>query len=242
MTYFNGVTEKLEDMVKLMDKWGGPETYPHMAAGWAVALDSPFQWTKQVASDFGGTRVGMVAHWPKGIKAKNEMRPQFSHVIDIAPTILEAAGLPEPKVVNGTPQIPMEGKSLVYTFDNAHGQGTCTPPSTSRSPATARSITTAGWPAPFTRRRGNPSRAARWRTTSGNSTIRAPTSASPTTSPPQNPEKLKELQAVFLAGGTKYNVLPIDDRVFERLNGAAWAAPISWERAPRSPSPKACPA
>jgi arylsulfatase A-like enzyme len=123
MTYFNGVTEKFEDLLpKMMDKWGGPETYPHMAAGWAVALDSPFQWTKQVASDFGGTRVGMVAHWPKGIKARNEVRTQFSHVIDIAPTVLEAAGLPEPKIVNGTPQIPMEGTSLVYTFDDAEAK------------------------------------------------------------------------------------------------------------------------
>ena len=88
-------------------------------SGWAVAFDSPFSWTKQVASDFGGTRNGMVVHWPKGIKAKNEMRTQFSHVIDVAPTILEAAKLPEPKVVDGTPQIPMEGVSMVYTFDDA---------------------------------------------------------------------------------------------------------------------------
>lgn len=118
-TYFNGVHEKVEDMLKVMDKWGGPETYPHMAAGWAVALDAPFGWMKQVASDFGGTRNGMVVHWPKGIQAKNGIRTQFSHVIDVAPTILEAAGLPEPKVVDGTPQIPMEGTSLVYSFDNA---------------------------------------------------------------------------------------------------------------------------
>jgi arylsulfatase len=85
-TYFNGVPEKVEDMLKRMDQWGGPETYPHMAAGWAVALDAPFGWMKQVASDFGGTRNGMVVHWPKGIKAKNEIRTQFSHVIDVAPT------------------------------------------------------------------------------------------------------------------------------------------------------------
>ena len=90
-----------------------------MAAGWAVALDSPFGWMKQVPSDFGGTRNGMVIHWPKGIKAKNGIRTQFSHVIDVAPTILEAIGLPEPKVVNGTPQIPMEGTSLVYSFEDA---------------------------------------------------------------------------------------------------------------------------
>ncbi|HLD68341.1 MAG TPA: arylsulfatase, partial [Pseudomonas sp.] len=118
-TYFNGVKENVADMVKLMDKWGGPETYPHMAAGWALALDAPFGWMKQVASDFGGTRNGMVVHWPKGIKAKNEIRSQFGHVIDVAPTILQAAGLPEPKVVNGTPQVPMEGTSLLYSFDDA---------------------------------------------------------------------------------------------------------------------------
>ena len=97
MTYFNGVAEKVEDLIPLIDKWGGPETFPHMAAGWAVAFDAPFTWTKQVASDFGGTRNGMVIHWPQGIKANGGLRSQFSHVIDVAPTILEAAGLPEPK-------------------------------------------------------------------------------------------------------------------------------------------------
>ena len=96
-----------------------PTTYSHYAAGWAVAGDTPFTWTKQVASSYGGTRNGMVVHWPKGIKAKGEVRSQWHHVIDIAPTILEAAGLPEPKSVNGTPQTPIEGVSMVYTFDDA---------------------------------------------------------------------------------------------------------------------------
>src|SRR4030095_2058138 len=105
MTYFNGVVEKVEDLIPLMDKWGGPETFPHMAAGWAVAFDTPFTWTKQVASDFGGTRNGVAIHWPKGIREKGGLRPQFSHVIDIAPTILEAAGLPQPKSVNGVVQV-----------------------------------------------------------------------------------------------------------------------------------------
>ena len=118
-TYFNGVPEKVEDMLKKIDQWGGPETYPHMAAGWSVAFNAPFGWMKQVPSDFGGTRNGMVVHWPKGIKAKNGIRTQFGHVIDVAPTVLQAAGLPEPKVVNGTPQIPMAGTSLVYSFDDA---------------------------------------------------------------------------------------------------------------------------
>jgi arylsulfatase A-like enzyme len=102
MTYFNGVTEKVEDLIPLIDKWGGPETFPHMSIGWAVAFDSPFAWTKQVASDFGGTRNAMVIHWPKGIKQPGGLRSQFGHVIDIAPTILEAAGLPEPTSVNAS--------------------------------------------------------------------------------------------------------------------------------------------
>ena len=123
-TYFNGVQEKVEDMLKLMDKWGGPETYPHMAAGWAIAFNAPFGWMKQVPSDFGGTRNGMAVSWPKGIKAKNGIRTQFGHVIDVAPTVLEAIGLPEPTSVNGVQQIPMAGTSLVYSFDDAERQGT----------------------------------------------------------------------------------------------------------------------
>ena len=118
-TYFNGVQETVAQMLPKLDQWGGPETYPHMASGWAVGFDAPFGWMKQVPSDFGGTRNGMVMSWPKGIQAKNGIRTQFSHVIDVAPTILQAIGLPEPKVVNGTPQIPMEGSSLVYTFEEA---------------------------------------------------------------------------------------------------------------------------
>ena len=158
-TYFNGVPEKVEDMLKLMDKWGGPETYPHMAAGWAVALNAPFGWMKQVPSDFGGTRNGMVVSWPKGIKAKNEVRTQFGHVIDVAPTVLQAIGLPEPKSVNGVKQIPMEGTSLAYTLRRTPRRRSATRRSTSRSPATAPSTTTAGTRARSTARRGKRSRA-----------------------------------------------------------------------------------
>ena len=106
MTYFNGVQETVPDMLKKYDEWGGPSTYPHMAAGWAVAGDTPFMWTKQVASNYGGTRNGMIVSWPKGIKAANEIRSQWHHVIDVAPTVLEAASLPEPKSVNGIVQKP----------------------------------------------------------------------------------------------------------------------------------------
>src|SRR2546430_2366825 len=109
MTYFNGVHEKVEDIPKRYDDLGGPMSYGHYAAGWAVAEDTPFTWTKQVAANYGGTRNGMVVQWPARIKARGEVRLQWHHVIDIAPTILEAAGLPEPRVVNGTPQTPIEG-------------------------------------------------------------------------------------------------------------------------------------
>ena len=91
----------------------------HFNVGWAWALDSPFQWMKQIASHFGGTRNGMVVSWPKRIRDRGGLRSQFHHVIDIMPTILEAAGIPHPDVVNGTPQKPIEGTSMLYSFDDA---------------------------------------------------------------------------------------------------------------------------
>ncbi len=179
-TYFNGVQETVPEMLRLIDQWGGPETYPHMAAGWSVALNAPFGWMKQVPSDFGGTRNGMVVHWPKGIKAKNGIRTQFGHVIDVAPTILEAIGLPEPTVVNGTPQIPMEGKSLLGTFDDPKAKD----PRVTQYFEIAGNRTTAGTHARFTGHPGRPRRAGRSRTTPpGNCTTCARTSAWPKTSP-----------------------------------------------------------
>ena len=123
MTYFNAEPKgsDVDFMLEHYDTWGGPTTYPHMAAGWAVAFDSPFTWTKQVASNYGGTRNPLIVHWPKRIKGKGEMRSQWHHVIDIVPTILEAAGLPQPRVVNGMPQRPIEGVSMVYTWDYPEG-------------------------------------------------------------------------------------------------------------------------
>ena len=214
-TYFNGVPEQVADMQKHADEWGGPSTYPHMAAGWAVAFNSPFTWVKQVASSFGGTRVGMVAHWPQGIKAKNQIRTQFSHVIDIAPTILEAAGLPEPKVVNGTPQIPMEGNSLLFSFDDAKARDRHT--TQYFEIAGNRAIYHDGWLAGTVHKapwEARPARALQddvWELYDVRNDFSLANNLVA-----KNPDKLKDMQALFLTEAKKYNVLPIDDRVFER--------------------------
>lgn len=214
-TYFNGVQEQVADMQKHADEWGGPSTYPHMAAGWAVAFNAPFTWVKQVASSFGGTRVGMVAHWPQGIKAKNQIRTQFSHVIDIAPTILEAAGLPEPKVVNGTPQIPMEGNSLLFSFDDAKAKDRHT--TQYFEIAGNRAIYHDGWLAGTVHKapwEAKPARALQddvWELYDVRNDFSLANNLAA-----KNPDKLKDMQALFLTEAKKYNVLPIDDRVFER--------------------------
>ena len=114
-----------------MDQFGGPEAYNHFAVGWAHAMDTPYQWTKQVASHWGGTRNGAIVHWPNGFTARGELRSQFCHVIDVAPTVLDAAGLPAPTFVNGVQQMPHQGTSMVYSFDDA-GARSATTSSTSR--------------------------------------------------------------------------------------------------------------
>lgn len=119
-TYYNAVVPTVEELLPYLDAWGGPDTLPLMAGGWAQVFNSPFAFAKQVASDHGGTRVGMAIRWPEGgVPQGGGMRGQFTHVIDVAPTILEAAGLPEPRVVDGTPQWPMDGTSMVYAFTDA---------------------------------------------------------------------------------------------------------------------------
>ena len=122
MANFNGMAaiETPEFMMSKLDEFGGEGSYGHFAVGWAWAMNSPYQWTKQVASHWGGTRNGTIVHWPKGIKEKGGVRNQFSHVIDVAPTVLEAAGLPEPTAVNGVLQSPYEGTSMLYTFNDAN--------------------------------------------------------------------------------------------------------------------------
>ena len=224
MTYFNAVTEKVEDLLPKLDQWGGPYTFPHMAAGWAVAFDSPFSWTKQVASDFGGTRNGMVIHWPNGIKEEGGLRTQFGHVIDIAPTILEAATLPEPKVVNGTPQIPIEGTSLLYTFDDAGARDRHT--TQYFEIFGNRVIYHEGWlartihRAPWETNNLPPLTSDTWDLYNVHEDFSLANNLAE-----QNSQRLKKLRALFLKEAEKYHVLPIDDRVIERTNPAIAGRP-----------------
>jgi arylsulfatase len=146
MINFNGAAalETPEFLNARIDRLGAPDSYNHYAVGWAHAMNTPYQWTKQVASHWGGTRNGTVVHWPRGIKGKGEIRSQFHHVIDVAPTILEAAGLPAPLFVNGVQQKPLEGASACCTPSTTPGRPSGTRPSTSRCSATAASTTRAG--------------------------------------------------------------------------------------------------
>jgi len=216
MTYFNGVHEKVEDMLKNMDKWGSPYAYNHMAAGWAVMFDTPYKWTKQVGSDFGGTKVGMAVHWPKGIKAKNELRTQFHHVIDVAPTILEAVNLPEPVEVNGIKQVPMSGTSMLYSFDNGNAEDQHTQQYFEMFGN--RAMYKDGWlartihRAPWEKEPRRPLAEDIWELYNVNEDFSLRNDLSE-----KHPEKLKELQDLFLEEGEKYHVLPVDDRLMIRL-------------------------
>lgn len=217
MTYFNQVIEKVEDLIPRIEDWGGPYTFPHMAAGWAVAFDAPFSWTKQVASDFGGTRNGMVIHWPNGIDEKGGLRTQFSHVIDIAPTILKASKLPEPKIVNGTPQTPIEGTSLLYTFNDAKAMERHT--TQYFEMFGNRAIYRDGWlartlhRAPWQTGKQKPLQSDEWDLYN----VREDFSLTNNLAA-KYPQRLKELQALFMAEAERYHVLPIDDRTVERVN------------------------
>jgi arylsulfatase len=215
MTYFNGIHEQVSDMAKHLDAWGSPETYPHMAAGWAVAFDTPFMWTKQVASNFGGTRNGMAIRWPKGIKARNEVRKQFHHVIDVAPTILAAAKLPEPKIVNGTRQVPMQGVSMAYSFDNSSAPGRHV--TQYFEIFGNRAIYHDGWLAGTVHKAPwEPKPRAKlaedvWELYDVRSDFSLVNNLAA-----KNPAKLKELQQLFMQEATDNYVLPIDDRFLER--------------------------
>jgi arylsulfatase A-like enzyme len=212
-----GTIETPEFLMSKIDKFGGPEASNHYAVGWAHAMDTPYQWTKQVASHWGGTRNGTIVHWPNGIQAKGEIRSQFSHVIDIAPTVLEAAGIPAPTIVNSVQQAPLEGVSMVYAFNDAKAaerhetqyfEMFCN-----------RGIYHKGWTA--VTRHGVPWLGAYKRAFDDDIWELYDTNTDWTQSKDlakENPKKLAELQRLFLIEATKYSVLPLDDRSFERFN------------------------
>jgi arylsulfatase A-like enzyme len=228
MTYFNGVQETVPDMLKHINEWGGPTTYPHMAAGWAVALDAPFSWTKQVASDFGGTRNGMVVHWPGGIKSKGEVRSQFTHVIDIAPTVYEVSKIPAPETVNGIAQDPVEGTSFLYSFDNANAKEKHTVQYFEMFGN--RAIYSDGWYARTIHRAAwklkpdHPLAEDVWELYNSNDDFSLSTNVAS-----QDSGKLKELQRLFMKEAEKYHVLPIDDRTLERTDAKLVGRPTLME-------------
>jgi arylsulfatase len=215
-----GELETPEFLMERLDKWGTEESYPHYAVGWAHAMDTPYQWTKQVASHFGGMRNGLVVHWPQGIVAKGEVRHQFSHVIDIAPTVLEAAGIPQPTMVHGVTQAPIEGLSMAYAFNDA----TASERHTTQyfEMYGNRGIYHDGWIACTQHRipweamaKAAPLDDDVWELydTSSNWTQYQPKNLAA-----EQPEKLHYLQRLFILEASKYNVFPLDDRLAERFN------------------------
>ncbi len=223
-TSINGVPETVEGMLEHYDDWGSPMTYPHMAIGWAIASNTPFSWAKQVASDYGGTRNGMVAHWPARFKGTGEVRNQFAHVIDIVPTILEATKIPEPTIVNGIKQVPIQGKSLISTFEN---------PDASTGHDTQyfemfgnRAIYREGWLArvihkePWGREPLATLENDTWELYNTEKDFSLVNDLAA-----KQPAKLKELQELFMQEASVNHVLPIDDRSFERMNAAIAGRP-----------------
>jgi arylsulfatase len=208
--------ESTEFMVSKIEKFGTPEAYNHYAVGWAHAMDTPYQWTKQVASHWGGTRNGTIVHWPAGIKARGEIRSQFSHVIDIATTVLDAAGLPEPTFVHGVQQVPLQGRSMRPTFDDA---GAPEHRETQYFEMFVnRGIYHQGWTAvtrhsiPWLMAPMPPIEDDAWELYAPDDWTQAHDIAA------TEPERLANLQRLFLIEATKHNVLPLDDRRVERFN------------------------
>jgi arylsulfatase A-like enzyme len=229
MINFNGAAaiETPEFLNARIDKLGGPESYNHYAVGWAHAMNTPYQWTKQVASHWGGTRNGTIIHWPKGIKAKGEQRFQFHHVIDVAPTILEAAGLPEPLAVNGVQQKPIEGVSMLYSFNDA--QAGERHETQYFEMFGNRGIYHKGWTA-VTRHKTPwlligekvpPFDDDVWELYDTNKDWSQANNLAK-----QMPEKLHELQRLWLIEATRYNVLPMDDDLARRMNSDTAGRPV----------------
>jgi len=207
-----------EWLIERIDDLGTPRAYNHYAVGWAHAMDTPYQWTKQIASHFGGTRNGTIVHWPSGVNAKGEVRNQFHHVIDVAPTIFEAAGLPFPTAVAGVAQEPFHGVSMGYTFDEPDAADRHT--TQYFEMMCNRGIYHQGWTAVT-------KHAIPWEFSGRSEDVEADVWELYDTNTDwtqahdlaeQMPEKLAQLQRLFLIEATKYNVLPLEPRFAERFN------------------------
>jgi arylsulfatase len=216
----NGVTIPVADQMKLYDAWGSDKTYPHLAVAWAWAFDTPFQWTKEVASHFGGTRQGAAMSWPARIKDAGGIRNQFSHVIDVVPTILEACGIPQPQMVDGIAQRPIEGLSMAYTWDKANADAPTRHTTQYFEMFGSRAIYHDGWIAaappmvpPWAM--GHPSPPAdayTWELYNlGEDWTESQDLAR------REPDRLRELQRLFTTEAAKYNVFPLDNAVLQRL-------------------------
>ncbi len=223
MTAYNGIL-KLPEALQMLhyEDWGSDKTYPHMAVQWSWAFDTPFKWTKQVASHFGGTRQGMVISWPGHIKDVGAIRTQFHHVIDIVPTILEVTGIKAPEVVNGIQQKPIEGVSMAYTFDTANASAPSTHTTQYFEMLGNRAIYHDGWiaattppEAPWLLGTGtlpNLTNGYNWELYNIKEDYSENNNLAATM-----PAKLKEMQALFLSESAKYQVFPLDNSGFVRL-------------------------
>jgi arylsulfatase len=223
---FNGMDalETAELMAARIDDFGGPAAYNHYAVGWAHAMDTPYQWTKQVASHWGGTRNGAIVHWPARLRSRNEVRSQFHHVIDIAPTVLEAAGIPQPATVNGVPQKPYEGVSMLYALDDASAPDRHT--TQYFEMFCNRGIYHDGWTAvtrhstPWVPGALPPFDDDVWELYDTNADWSQAHDLAA-----EMPEKLAELQRLWREEALKYGVLPLDDRRIERFDAALAGRP-----------------
>jgi len=219
-TAYNGILKiPVEEQLKYYDVWGSAATYPHMAVAWSWAFDTPFKWTKQVASHFGGTRQGMAISWPARIKDAGGIRTQFHHIIDIAPTILEATGIKAPQTVNGIKQSPIEGVSMAYTFDKANANAPTTHKIQYFEMASNRGIYSEGWYANTTPPHGpwilNAPLPAisdyKWELYNLSEDYSQANDLAA-----KMPGKLNEMQKLFAQEAAKYNVLPLNNDTFAR--------------------------
>lgn len=217
---FNGILDiPVEDQMKFFDAWGNQETYAHMAVPWAWAFDTPFQFTKQIASHFGGVRQGMVISWPDGIQDAGGVRNQFHHLIDIVPTILDVTGIKAPELVDGIPQKPIEGVSMAYTFDKVNADAPSKRKTQYFEMVANRGIYHEGWFANTTPPHGPwvlnaplpAPEAYRWELYDLTKDFSQAHDLAT-----QMPEKLKEMQALWDSEAKKYQVFPLDNRAFAR--------------------------